>query len=51
MTLRTYTTKSGTTFEWEETPEINKILNELHQTSDGTTERGRQETSEKVQES
>ena len=30
MTTRTYTTKSGTTFEWEETPEVLEALKELH---------------------
>jgi hypothetical protein len=30
MTTRTYTTKSGTLFEWEETPEVKKALEELH---------------------
>ena len=29
MTTRTYTTKSGTTFEWEETPETVKAVKEL----------------------
>ncbi len=30
MTTRTFTTKSGTVFEWEETPEVLKALKELH---------------------
>ena len=30
MTTRTFTTKSGTTFEWEETKETQKALKELH---------------------
>lgn len=30
MTTRTFTTKSGTTFEWEETKETEKALKELH---------------------
>ena len=30
MTTRTYTTKSGTTFEWEETEEVLQALKELH---------------------
>jgi hypothetical protein len=30
MTTRTYTTKSGTLFEWEETPEVIKALKEVH---------------------
>lgn len=29
MTTRTYTTKSGDTFEWEETPETVKAVQEL----------------------
>ena len=30
MTQRTFTTKSGTTFEWEETPETIEALKQLH---------------------
>jgi hypothetical protein len=30
MTLRTYVTKSGTTFEWEETEEVIQAVKELH---------------------
>ena len=30
MTKRTYTTKSGETFEWEETPEVVEALKSLH---------------------
>jgi hypothetical protein len=30
MTTRTFTTKSGTVFEWQETPEVLKALKELH---------------------
>lgn len=30
MTTRTFTTKSGTTFEWEETKETVKALKDLH---------------------
>jgi hypothetical protein len=30
MTTRTFTTKSGTVFEWEETSEVLKALKELH---------------------
>ena len=26
MTIRTYVTKSGDTWEWEETPEVNKAI-------------------------
>jgi len=29
MTKRTFTTKSGTIFEWEETPETIKMVEEL----------------------
>lgn len=32
MTQRTFTTKSGTSFEWEETPETIEALEELHKT-------------------
>ena len=32
MTLRTYVTKSGDTYEWEETPETVEALKQLHQT-------------------
>jgi uncharacterized protein YqgV (UPF0045/DUF77 family) len=31
MTTRTYTTKSGTIFEWEETNELLELLKQLHQ--------------------
>ena len=31
MTTRTYTTKSGTIFEWNETPELVEQLKQLHQ--------------------
>jgi hypothetical protein len=31
MTTRTYTTKSGTIFEWEETNELVELLKQLHQ--------------------
>ncbi len=31
MTTRTYTTKSKTIFEWEETNEILELLKKLHQ--------------------
>lgn len=30
MSKRTYTTKSGETFEWEETPEVVEALKNLH---------------------
>ena len=30
MTTRTYTQKDGTVWEWEETPELLKQLEELH---------------------
>jgi uncharacterized protein YqgV (UPF0045/DUF77 family) len=30
MTTRTYTTKSGTTFEWEETNEVLEAIKQLH---------------------
>jgi hypothetical protein len=30
MTQRTFTTKSGTTFEWEETPEIIEAIQKLN---------------------
>lgn len=31
MTKRTYATKSGTTFEWEETSEVIKAVKELNE--------------------
>jgi hypothetical protein len=31
MTKRTYTTKSGDTYEWDETPEVLEALKQLHQ--------------------
>ena len=30
MTTRTYTTKSGNIFEWEETPEVVKAIKDYH---------------------
>ena len=36
MTTRTYTTKSGTTFEWEETEEVLQALKELHENKTNT---------------
>lgn len=33
MTTRTYTTKSGNVFEWEETPELLQYINQLHQSN------------------
>ena len=30
MTIRTYETKSGTIFEWDETPEVLEALKQLH---------------------
>jgi hypothetical protein len=30
MTTRTYTQKDGTIWEWNETPELLKLLKELH---------------------
>ena len=38
MTTRTYTTKSGTTFEWEETEEVLQALKELHNETKINTE-------------
>ena len=38
MTTRTYTTKSGTTFEWEETEEVVQALKELHNENKTNTE-------------
>ena len=32
MTTRTYVTKSGDTYEWEETPETIEALKQLHET-------------------
>jgi uncharacterized protein YqgV (UPF0045/DUF77 family) len=31
MTTRTFTTKSGTVFEWEETNEVLEALKQIHQ--------------------
>jgi hypothetical protein len=30
MTTRTFVTKSGDTYEWDETPEVKKALKEYH---------------------
>ena len=32
MTTRTYVTKSGDTYEWEETEEVLEALKKLHET-------------------
>ena len=32
MTKRTYVTKSGDTFEWDETPEVKEAVKKLHKT-------------------
>jgi|LauGreDrversion4_2_1035121.scaffolds.fasta_scaffold1821809_1 hypothetical protein len=31
MTIRTYETKSGTIFEWDETPEVLEAVKQLHE--------------------
>jgi len=40
MTKRTYTTKSGDTFEWDETPEVLEALKVLHETERKHAEEG-----------
>ena len=35
---RTYTTKSGDVFEWEETPEVLKAIEQLHKVNENSTE-------------
>ena len=42
MTKRTYVTKSGDTYEWEETEEVLEALKKLHETQndDKTTNVG-----------
>ena len=37
MTTRTYTTKSGDVFEWEETEEVRKAIEQLHKVNENTT--------------
>jgi hypothetical protein len=39
MTKRTFISKSGDTYEWEETPETVKALKELHKLSEKVNER------------
>jgi hypothetical protein len=34
MTTRTFVDKNGNTWEWEETPELIEILNQLHAKKD-----------------
>lgn len=34
MTTRTFVDKNGNTWEWEETPELIEILNQLHTKKD-----------------
>lgn len=38
MTTRTYTQKDGTEWSWEETPELVKLLKELHAPKETTNE-------------
>lgn len=38
MTTRTFVTKSGDTYEWEETPETIEALKQLHETVKRTNE-------------
>lgn len=47
MTKRTYVTKSGDTYEWEETPEVLKALKQLHE-SNGNTNGGTESSEAKV---
>lgn len=39
MTTRTYVTKSGDTYEWEETPETIEALKQFHETVKQVNER------------
>jgi hypothetical protein len=39
MTKRTFISKSGDTYEWEETPETVEALKELHKLSEKVNER------------
>lgn len=48
MTVRTFTDKNGNEWSWEETPDLNKALKELHQVNAGTTQGQRQETQKEV---
>ena len=34
MTTRTYTTKSGDVFEWEETEEVRRAIEQLHKVNE-----------------
>jgi len=38
MTTRTYTQKDGTIWEWEETPELLKLLAEIHSEKEKTSQ-------------
>lgn len=38
MTVRTYTTKSGNVFEWEENEDVQKAVEELHKQNETNTE-------------
>ena len=40
MTKRTYTTKSGDTFEWDETPEVIEAVKKLHEIEKKHAEEG-----------
>jgi uncharacterized protein YqgV (UPF0045/DUF77 family) len=51
MTTRTYTTKSGTTFEWEETPDVLEYIKQLHQTHVSNTTGRRQDSQKESKES
>jgi hypothetical protein len=43
MTTRTYTQKNGTIWEWDETPELVKILEQIH-TNNNTSNTGSDNT-------
>lgn len=49
MTLRTFTDKNGNEWSWEETPDLNKILNDLHRKNVGDTQGRRQETQKEIE--
>ena len=51
MTTRTYTTKSGNVFEWEETPDVLEYIKQLHQINAGNTEGRGQSTQKESKES
>lgn len=51
MTVRTYTQKDNSVWEWDETPELLQYIKEMHQKNVTNTTGRRQESSEEIKKS